>query len=227
MNSTERFPGETILYHAYQDWVLLILILGILFLIYSYYLKPLYFTRLVNSIINQSATSKLITEQNSLTNRISGSLNLVFYINSALILFLIIQRFNFDIYFTNYASQLIVLFISITLYFNLRIILYRFIGWVTDHVDLQIEYTSYWMILNKFFGLILTPVLFLTLYLPQEHQIWAIYAGLGIYSLFFLAKLFRGLQLSIKNNISLFSIILYLCALEIMPVGMLIKYLAS
>ncbi|MDA3910002.1 MAG: DUF4271 domain-containing protein [Bacteroidales bacterium] len=227
MNDSWRFPGEEILYHSYQDWILLILVLGLLFLIYSYYLKPLYFTRLFNSVFNQTATSKLIAEQNSLTTRISGSLNIVFYVNSALILFLIIQRFDFNVYFDNEPMQLLVLFIGIPLFFNLRIILYHFVGWVTKHVDLQFQYLSYWMILNKFFGLLLIPFLFLILYLPHEYQIWAIYGGLGVYSLLFLAKLFRGLQISIKNNISLFSIILYLCALEILPVGMLIKYLAS
>jgi hypothetical protein len=227
MNESGRFQGEEILYHSYQDWVLLILVLGLLFLIYSYYLKPLYFSRLMNSVFNQTSTSKLIAEQNSLTNRISGSLNIVFYVNSALILFLIIQRYNFNIYFENALLQLLVLFVGIPLFFNTRIIMYRFVGWVTKHVELQLEYLSYWMILNKLFGLLLIPFLFLMLYLPQEYQVWTIYAGLGLYSILFLAKLFRGLQISIKNNISLFSIILYLCALEILPVGMLIKYLAS
>jgi len=222
-----RFPGEEILYQAYQDWVLLIMVLGLLFLIYSYYLKPLYFTRLMNSVFNQNATSKLIAEQNSLTNRISLSLNIIFYINSALILFLIIQHFNYTIYFDKKVMQLLVLIIGVPLFFNFRMLIYHLIGWITKHVDLQAEYTSYWMILNKFFGLILTPVLFLVLYLPKTYQLWAIYAGLGLYSLLFLAKLFRGLQISLKNNISFFSIILYLCALEIMPVGIIIKYLAS
>ena len=227
MDDSVRFQGEEILYHSYQDWVLLILILGLLFLIYSYYLKPLYFTRLFNSVFNQSATLKLISEQNSLTNRISRSLNIVFYVNTSLVLFLIIQRFDVNLYFDNEMFQLLVLFVGIPLLFNLRMILYYFIGWVTKHVDLQLEYMSYWMILNKFFGLLLVPFLFVILYLPHEYQLWATYVGLGLYSLLFLAKLFRGLQLSFKNNISLFSIILYLCALEILPVGMLIKYLAS
>lgn len=227
MDDSVRFQGEEILYHPYQDWVLLILVVGLLFLIYSYYLKPLYFTRLLNSVFNHTATSKLIAEQNSLTNRISGSLNVVFYVNSALVLFLIIQRYAYDFYFENELIQLFLLFIVIPVFFNLRMILYHFIGWLTKHVDLQFEYLSYWMILNKLFGLLLIPLLFLVLYLPHDYQLWAVYAGLGLYSLLFLAKLFRGLQISIKNNISLFSIILYLCALEILPVGMLIKYLAS
>lgn len=222
-----RFPGEEILYHTYQDWVLLILVLGLLFLIYTLYLKPMYLLRLFNSVINRTATAKLIAEQNSLTNRINLSLNIIFYINSALIIFLIIQHFNYDIYFDKKTMQLLILFIGVPLFFQLRIIIYHLIGWITKHADIQAEYTSYWMILNKFFGLILTPLLFLVLYLPKTYQHWAIYAGLSLYSLLFLAKLFRGLQISVKNNISFFSIILYLCALEIMPVGIIIKFLAS
>ncbi|MEA1873136.1 MAG: hypothetical protein U9N51_01745, partial [Bacteroidota bacterium] len=108
-----RFPGEEILYHTYQDWVLLILVLGLLFLIYTLYLKPMYLLRLFNSVINRTATAKLIAEQNSLTNRISLSLNIIFYINSALIIFLIIQHFNYDIYFDKKTMQLLILFIGV------------------------------------------------------------------------------------------------------------------
>lgn len=222
-----QFPGKAIVYHQYQDWVLLVVLLGLMYVVFEYYVKPLFFSRLVSSVFNQSVTNKIISENNSLTNRITHSLNFVFYLNASLAVFLLVQYFDYHLPSDQYIVQALIVFFLVAIGFNFRLLIYHFIGWVTNHLEIQLEYTSHWMILNKLFGLLLIPGVLLMLYLPDDYQIYLIITYLVIYSFLFMLKIFRGLQISFQNRLSLFSIILYLCALEIMPVGMLIKFLMS
>lgn len=221
------FPGKEFVYHHYQDWVLAILVISTLSLVYSYYLKPLYFTRLANSLVNMSATSKLNNEKNSLTNRISRTLNFIFHINAGLFIFLFLKKIDFEFPVKHVAIQIILLIIALQLLIYLRLFIYHIIGQITNQMTPQQEYSSYWMMLNKTLGILFIPGVLCVLYLPITDKSILFNIYLGILILLYVAKLIRGVQISIHNKLSLFSIILYLCALEIMPILMLIKYLMS
>jgi|GEM_PF-2388897 len=69
-------------------------------------------------------------------------------------------------------------------------------------------------------GLVLIP-LTIILMLNPTYFIPILYAGVAIYALFTLVRLFRGASYALQNKIPWYYIILYLCSLEILPLGIL------
>jgi hypothetical protein len=73
-------------------------------------------------------------------------------------------------------------------------------------------------------GIILIPLTIILMLNPAFYKI-IIYAGVAIYMVFMAVRLFRGASYAIQNKIPWYYIILYLCTLEILPLGVLYKLL--
>lgn len=73
-------------------------------------------------------------------------------------------------------------------------------------------------------GIILIPLTIILMLNPVFYKI-IIYAGVAIYMVFMAVRLFRGASYAIQNKIPWYYIILYLCSLEILPLGVLYKLL--
>lgn len=74
-------------------------------------------------------------------------------------------------------------------------------------------------------GLTLIP-LTVILMLNPSYYMFLIYLGAAIYILFLGVRLFRGTSYAIQNKIPWYYIILYLCSLEILPLGIFYKLVA-
>jgi hypothetical protein len=222
------FTGIPIVYSAYKDWVLLILIFTMIINIIAYYYKPQSVHLLFQAIFNFSIAEKILEQKNSISLRINSLLNFSFYINLSLIVFIALQYKNISFpLITNVYLQLLIICILIPGIYYFRILIYFVVGWITNHTKTQTLFINYWMLLNKIYGLSLVPGVILILYIPKAYSNIILWIYLFLFVLLFLAKIFHGIYLSRQNRFSLFSFILYLCALEIMPIGMLIKHLIS
>jgi hypothetical protein len=80
------------------------------------------------------------------------------------------------------------------------------------------EYLRNIFLFNKIFGLIVFPLLVAHPFIDIKFRFIFIYAGIIIFVLLFILRIFRGIVISVKNKFSIFYIILYLCTLEILPV---------
>jgi hypothetical protein len=78
---------------------------------------------------------------------------------------------------------------------------------------------------HQLIGLILIP-LTIVLLLNPSYLVEVLYVGVVIYLLFLAVRLFRGTSYAIQNKIPWYYIILYLCSLEILPLGIFYKLLA-
>ena len=74
-------------------------------------------------------------------------------------------------------------------------------------------------------GLVLIP-LTIILMLNPTYSYLVIYSTASIYILFLAVRLFRGASYAIQNKIPWYYIILYLCSLEILPLGIFYKLIA-
>jgi len=76
----------------------------------------------------------------------------------------------------------------------------------------------------RYGGLIIFIIVILLLYTRIfPHEVY-IFTGIFIFGLMYLLRIMRLLIIFIKRNISIFYLILYLCALEILPVVISVKY---
>ncbi len=221
------FQGEHIVYHQYQDWILAIMVISMVSLIYLFYLKPIYFSRMASALVNINIAEKLNNEKNNLTNSIRHILNIVFSINVGVFFFLFIKHYPIELLVKHDALQLIFFIIGVYLIACLRLFTYYIVGQITNQMTPQAEYSNYWMLLNRTLGMVSIPIILCILYLPINDKTILFYAYFVILAILYIAKLMRGVQISKKFKVSLFSIIVYLCALEIMPIAILIKYLMS
>jgi hypothetical protein len=73
-------------------------------------------------------------------------------------------------------------------------------------------------------GLILIPLTIILMLNPDYYE-FIIYAIIAIYMVFLVVRLFRGASYAMQNKIPWYYIILYLCSLEILPLGVLYKLL--
>lgn len=97
--------------------------------------------------------------------------------------------------------------------------------------DLSGEYKFHRFNLNMFAmlsGLLLLPISLLLFYSPQIPFELVAYCGLGILGFFYLKGLQRGLSIALSSSsISVLHLFYYLCALEILPVFVLIRILQN
>lgn len=74
-------------------------------------------------------------------------------------------------------------------------------------------------------GIVLIPLTIILLLNPS-YFIAILYVAIAVYAVFSIVRLFRGISYALQNKIPLYYIILYLCSLEILPLGVFYKLIA-
>ncbi|MFO7878526.1 MAG: DUF4271 domain-containing protein [Bacteroidota bacterium] len=222
------FEGLPIAYPYWKDYFLIILVAGLLAVLWAYYQKPRLFVRLLKSTFSKNETEKLRDDkQNTLSRRNAFILNLVFLVNLGMMMFLAIKYHSLSLPPHPEMINFLIVFAVIAGYYLIRIVLYQLVGFLTYAGEIQSTYTQAWMGLNKWFGLLLFPAVAGMLYSPPEAGSIIIFLFAGLFVLLFLIKVYRGLQIAFANRISFIIIFLYLCALELLPVFVLLKYITG
>lgn len=97
--------------------------------------------------------------------------------------------------------------------------------------ELHMEYKAFVFnmnILQSVSGLFLLPISLFLYYAPIGNAVWPIWLGLSIMGFFYLKALQRGFTISLRSSgISTLHLFYYLCALEILPAFILVKWVLS
>ncbi|HKK67706.1 MAG TPA: DUF4271 domain-containing protein [Bacteroidales bacterium] len=222
------FEGIPISDRSYQDYLLLVLVLGILGVLWAYYLKPRLFIRLMKASFIKKETEKMHQDNsNTLSQRNAFILNMVFLINLSMMLFLSVRHLNINLPPNPEMLMYLIILGVVSAFYLIRFVVYHVIGFLTNAFELQNTYLQAWMGLNKWYALLLFPALFGMLYLDDTVKTVIVWFYAGLFVLLFLIKLYRGFQIAFANRISFILIFLYLCALELLPVLVLVKYITG
>jgi hypothetical protein len=84
---------------------------------------------------------------------------------------------------------------------------------------LLVIYQSY-----RFSAILLFVIIVLTLYTTVLPEKISLFSGVSVFVMMYLIRIFRLMIIFLNRNISIFYLILYLCALEFLPVVILVKY---
>ena len=119
------------------------------------------------------------------------------------------------------------LFIIIAVYFGLKWVLIRFMGYVFDSKDAAQAFSTDYFVIIALFGLMLLPVAFARINMPEVPDlVWDIL--LSIMGVLVLITLFiKLLQIFYTGISSLFYIFLYLCTSEILPLFVAAKVVSN
>jgi hypothetical protein len=116
--------------------------------------------------------------------------------------------------------------IYLLIYVVAKIMLYRFSAWLFDEGDLINNYVFQLNLYSKFMGVLLIGLWILLIYSPIEKE-YLFRFSLLILLLFLALQTIRAWMIGRSEGKSLYLIILYLCALEIVPWFLIFKSLKN
>jgi hypothetical protein len=210
-----------------QDWIAGIIILCLVLLSWIRIYFGKYFSQALQGLINFQISEKLFSDKNLLLQRVFTMLNLNFLLIGGLFVYLTFDHFKIDIFhyspFLNYllfiggiVSLLIIKYLSTVA-----------INWLFPKRTLLQEYFYQVQQFYKSLGLILLPLVIAIAYFNTPMGKNLIWPGIVLVIMLFIYRFFRGYKIIIHKDIKLFYLILYFCALEILPILVLCKFIAQ
>jgi len=209
------------------DWFFYLL-MGIL--VFLAWVRSLYGNVWLNTaeaVGNYAVTLRMYKDNSAVQKRLDNLLYLFYFISFAFYL-LIIER-HFTLFPYNLKTPILLLFnvaVLLMLFFA-RLALNSVIGNTFRQTDLFREYTYNVFVFNKLLGISIVPFLFLINYSTGSIRIILIWTSLVLVGAVGILRVMRGIVFSIKKDVSLFYLFLYLCALEILPILVLFKWIQS
>jgi|GEM_PF-2848404 len=185
---------------------------------------PSYFLNLLQIFTTFSVSKRHIKEQLENDNRASLWFNLIFFISAGFIIYQFLAANRIipvtGRWYINYAICTMALIVLLTI----RTSLIRLIGWVFKRPDSVQLYLFNKKIINEFSGLILFPLCSLILISSGNLRNSMLMVGGVIYVVLFIYSYLKNFQvLTNLFRVSFVHFILYFCALELLPVLVLIK----
>lgn len=206
-----------------HDWFLGIfltafILLAWIRLFYNKFLSPTFV-----SLINQQVSYNLFRDRSSVSSRVSFGLNIIFYLNIGLYIYLTLNYLEIVISrLGGFRMYLILVAGILVLYLSKSLILYL-TGAISLNQKTFAEYTHTVFLFNRNIGLALFPVLLGMVYMPDSLFPLLLYSGIVLILLAYILRIFRGFQIFIREGVSIFYWILYLCALEFLPILLFFK----
>lgn len=225
--STQKVTGfeGNLRAEASLNWLPGILLLSLFIFSWIKILYQKYIVQIVAGTVNYQVSVRLLREKNVLFRNMAMGLNFIFTLNIGLFIYFLIQSFNLNQIESNSFLSVALYSLGILAFYNIKTFICKLIGNVFLVKEQIAEYVHNIHLYNKNTGLFLFPVVIIYPYITSSLiKPIVIYLGLIIIMGMTLLLVYRSFQIIMKNGVSLFYLILYLCAIEILPVLLLIKY---
>lgn len=201
------------------EWVFIPIFALVLALAFIRFFYRKFLSEYFQSTVFFFAANKQKKESNFLSGWISLSLDLIYFLSTSVFAVLFVnQKFDFEeIAFTPF---------EFTLYFFLGLIAFRLfryfciklLGILSDQKAEFDELFYHQLIFPRVFGIIAIPLIAILAYGKDIAQLICIYTFVFSFGLMTVFRIFRSLKVFLINGFSVFYFLLYLCALEILPV---------
>jgi len=175
--------------------------------------------------INFKLANKMFNSSSQVQSQLDTTLYLFYFLSLAFMLYYVeirINRFPYD-----FRGGLLFLFNLgfLALLFFGRIVIHNIAGFLFNRVKIIREYLYNMFIFNKLTGLVAPPLIFLMVYTRGALQDIVFWTSIIVLSGIFLLRVIRGIIYSYQKDVLNFYMFLYLCALEIVPVVLLYRWL--
>lgn len=207
-----------------EPWMLIVLLAGFFSIAFSRSAYQKRFTMLFQTLINWKLSKQIIRYEKVYTHPVNILLTLNFILCVPLF-FGISRKWHLSLNEGIEISFLVILF-PLLVYLILKLVAYKFTGWLFNIKESIEEYIFQANLFNKYLGVAYLILATLLIYSTIPFNL-LFYIGSTILALFFVFQLIRGLIIGLQNGNALFFIILYLCTLEILPWMLLGKWIKS
>ncbi len=221
----ESIIGQSKFSFQYSDFVLIVIIFLFSMVAYIRFYGKNYLNKVTTSIFNYSYSSSFFKEKNLAFVLNNNLLLIVFYISSAMMIGVVTDYFGFTSLSEGKWSQF---FINLSLLLLLIVfykLIYRLFGALFGQYRMVSDYLFYFGHLLKMAGIFYLIMLLGAFFSTDSWKFIFIYLTIFITVFAYFIKITRLLSILFKNRFSLYYLILYFCALEIVPVMLLVKIL--
>lgn len=207
------------------DWytAMLLIIAVFITIIKVYYARV--FQHLIKSFYNATAANQVVREENMLVQRATVVLNVVSYIVMALYFYRVSEFYMFKPEWMGKGFVKFIFFaVLISIAYSVKMFLVKALG-VVFNVDRPVaSYIYNLFLVNIILGMLLLPLLILISYVSYQYVPYLVLASIIIALSIFLYRMIKTIQLWIGvPGFSLYYLILYLCAFEILPIMILAR----
>ena len=207
-----------------NDWMIGVIIVSFLFFAWIRMIYGKYVGMAFQSAANFFAANRTYAEANAVRSRVFFLLNILFYINISLFTCQSLNFYGFR--FEDFADLKLfglcmLCFFSV---YSVRTIVLKILDFVFD-TDAFGYYNFSIFLYCKIYGVILLPLIAVIPFVPDFVTEKLIWAGVAVYALTYVLTLFRGLRICLRKGVSIFYLFFYLCALEILPILTIYKYI--
>lgn len=209
------------------DWMLGIIIFSLILFSWLRVGYSRFFQAAIQASYNYFTARRINEEVNITRTRVFYFMNLLFYVTIAMFITQFLEFNHITIYKLKGILLFFTIFISIITLYTLKSIVFSVLDFVFLGKKSFSSYIFTVFLYNKMVGLILLPLISILPYVPDNITPWLFYAGTFVIIILYILRIFRGLQISFKNRLSIFYLILYLCALEILPNLILFKVILN
>ena len=206
------------------NWIAGLLLISLFVFSWMKILYQKYILQEITALINYQASLRLLREKNILFKNMSIGLTIVFAINLGLFLYYVLSFFHIPQLVTNDFFSVLIYCSAIAAFYSLKSLLCRFIGYLFLSQPEFSEYIHNINVFNKNTGLFLFPFVIMVPYINESIKPIVLYFGIALFLGIYILRIIRGFQIIIRKGVSSFYLILYLCAVEILPVLLIVKY---
>lgn len=210
-----------------NDWIIVILLLSLATVGWiQYYFKKIFAQFLRAGFVYKDA-QVLFNNQNSVTNRISTILSILFLFDFSLFILLFLD-YNFPgaLGMTKLFRYGMVLGVLLA-FLLFKAMLYYLSGSLFDILKIVKEYVFNGSIYNKLAGMMIMPLVLIYAFIPADYQSIFGFLGLAVFVITYLMQILRGIQLVVRQDYSLIYSFLYFITIEILPLALLLKWVSG
>ncbi|MBR5644779.1 MAG: DUF4271 domain-containing protein [Salinivirgaceae bacterium] len=208
------------------DWMIGVVILAGLIFAWTRMIYGKYIGMLMQSAVNFFTARRVYEESNVVRGRVYLLLNILFFINIGMFTNQCAHLYGFSLEDTSGFVQFCIFSLAFLAFYLAKTIVLKILDFIFDtHAFGAYSFTIH--LYNKVYGLFLLPLIAVIPFVPENLAEKLVWAGLALFVLFYIFTLFRGLRICIKNRVSIFYLFFYLCALEILPLLTIYKFLTE
>ncbi|WP_439183116.1 DUF4271 domain-containing protein [Carboxylicivirga taeanensis] len=182
-----------------------------------------YLNDLFSSIRYQQSATKLFSSRNLQNQKPSWALTGLFFLSTSMLVFEFTHIGGKTPERLSPFSFFVLVNAGVIGYFFIKNLLYRFVAAVFDAQQSTREYLFNANMLSKVFGIACLPIVCVVPFVDITTATLLLKAGLGLFIIMYIIQLLRGAKIILRSPLSIFYMFLYFCALEILPLSVLIK----
>jgi hypothetical protein len=220
IHDTAVFNNAQILF-----WPSVVLFIALCLLVLLKATSPQKTFRVLNAAYSLQVARQIEREDYGPLKRVSIVLSVVFVLITAFLFYKLNLFFGSVLDKNGGLFQYLFFVMVIILVYSVKLITANIIGFVTQTSTIFSEYINNTLIINQSVGVILLPVMIIA-ELSPVNPVWIVFPATLFLVLGYVLRLYRGfLFAGIEHGVGLLQLFVYLCALEILPLLVLIKFL--